>query len=184
MELANSLKEILNQGVIALPTEVGCINLEERNVMKVEVVELPSNITTVKMRKVSHLSAIKDGRCKQICDYLLVFEVDGKDQAMLVELKKTLSNENKAREQLRRSLPVLEYLRSACAIHRGSGLSRPKIPTRYLLIGKKDNPRFDKQHVRASPVQGLRTEDYKDIKVTRLVGLRVPFPILLSEPYV
>ena len=55
----------------------------------------------------SHLPALQDrGDLKKICDYLLIGQLDGSDYAIFVELKKTLREEEKPKEQLRRSLPI------------------------------------------------------------------------------
>ena len=48
------------------------------------------------------------------------FSQGGQDQAVFVELKKTLDeDQSRAMEQLRRSLPLLDYLLSVCRIHFG-----------------------------------------------------------------
>ncbi len=59
--------------------------------------------------KLNHLSALKSP-CNQICDYLLIFELEGKDHAIFIELKKTLRGDNRPKDQLLRSLPLLKYL--------------------------------------------------------------------------
>ena len=148
--------------------------------MKVEVAGTPSGVTAIDMRKLGSFSGMKEGEWKQRCDYLLVYEFKGKNIAIFVELKKTLSQENgKGMEQLRRSLPLLRYLYSICRIHYGVEPDKPVTTTRYFLIGKKMNPRLDKQPV--TPGRSLPSEDYKEITVNKFVGPRLRFDLLRSK---
>ena len=154
--------------------------LREKRIMKVEVAETPLGVTAIDMRKIGSFSGIKDGPWKQRCDYLFVYEVEGKNIAIFIELKKTLSQENRrGMEQLRRSLPLLKYLHSVCRIHCGVEPDKPVTTARYVLIGKKMNPRLDKQAV--TPRRALPSKDYKEIAVNWFVGPRLRFDLLRSK---
>ena len=78
-------------------------------------------------------------------------------------------------EQLRKSLPLLDYLCSVCSIHY-SLKSYKSVDARYLLIGENDDMRLNKQPVR--PGRPLSTESYKNITVNLFVGPRVRFDSL------
>ena len=149
--------------------------------MKVEVAGVPSGVTAIDMRRIGNLSGVKYGKWKQSCDYLLVCEFEGKDVAVFVELKKTLGpDQKKGMEQLRRSLPLLEYLRSICRIHHGVKTDNSGVDTRYFLIGEKISQRLDKQRVKSSRGLSTPTEKHEDITVNIFVGSRVRFDLLRS----
>ena len=173
--LATHLKKILAAKALSPPKTKHTLILLEDNAMKVEMADVPSHLTAVDMRRIGCLSGLKNGNWKQICDYLLVFNQGHKDCAIFVELKKTLDEENKAKgkEQLRRSLPYLEYLRSVCEIQYDSKSTRQKINVQYSLIGEKASPSLDKQHVK--PVGRLPAEIYKDISTSVFVRERINF---------
>ena len=154
--------------------------LREKNVMELEVADIPSNITIINMRQIGSLSGVKDGEWKQICDFLLLFEEEGEDHAIFVELKKTLNEENKkGMEQLRRSLPFLEYLRSVCEIHNSAESAKLEIIVRYFLVGNQISRRLDKQHVKAG--HPPPSENHKGISVDMIVGERLRFRSLLRD---
>lgn len=124
---------------------------------------------------VSHASGLrKDKGLESICDYLLVVELNGNTHAVLVELKKTW--QRKAKEQLRRSLPLLEYLRSACEVEHESGHDGTRISTGYLIICEKG--RLDKQSPKANPAAAVRSEDYRNVRISTYVGTTLPLAIL------
>ena len=183
MAMSVHLKEILDaKALTPQPTNEG-IRLREKGVMEVQVVNPPSNLTAVAMKKLGRLSGMKDGEWTQVCDYLLVYPQKGKDHAIFVELKKTLhEDKGKAMEQLRRSLPFLEYLRSVCEIHFGSESVSRRIPVQYLLIGERMRPTLDKkQSVNPDPARRLEKQDYENIAVTTFVGSIVRFDLLVSQ---
>ena len=97
---------------------------------RVELIGISSPFLAVRMNKLNHLSALKPEKDKwnQICDYLLIGQANGSDYAIFVELKKTLREEEKPKEQLRRSLPILEYLLSVLPVQ-----IMEKMNSRYAL---------------------------------------------------
>ena len=176
--IAAQLKEILNHKALTSPAPEGCVRLREPRVMEVEVVELPPDVTVIAVEKLGRLSGLKQGEWLQTCDYLLVFSRGGQNHAVFVELKKTLDGDrSQAMEQLRRSLPLLDYLLSVCEIHFDGVTSR--IAIRYLLIGERMRSRFDRRpSVNPDPERNLLTQKHKNITVSTFVGARLPLDSL------
>lgn len=178
--LATHIKNILADKALVSPRKDGRTILREKNVMDLEVADIPSEITIINMRRIGSLSGVKDGKWKQICDFLLLFEEEGENHAIFVELKKTLNEENKkGMEQLRRSLPFLEYLRSVCEIHYSAKPTKLGIIVHYSLVGNQMSQRLDKQHVKAG--HPLSSENHKGISVDMFVGERIRFPSLIRD---
>ena len=177
--LSTQLKEILKDRTLVPPKSGRNMVLEEKNVMEVEVTQMPSDATVINMRKVGHLPGVNDGELTQICDYLLISKSEGMDHAVFIELKKTLREDKKGMDQLRRSLPILEYLRSMYQIHYGVLTNRSALKVRYFLIGTKNDPRIDKQRVR--PQIGVEKENYENIEVHTFLGERIRFDLLCNE---
>ena len=134
--LSSELKGVLKEGVVTSSKGGNMILEETRAAMKVEITEPPLGIVAVDMREVDHLKAIReDTGFRKICDYLLASSSNARDLVVLVELKKTLRDGSEAKEQLRRSLPVLEYLRSFCEIHYER--SSTELEVRHFIIAER-----------------------------------------------
>ena len=128
----------------------------------------------------SHLPALQDrGNLKKICDYLLIGQSDGNDYAIFVELKKTLREEEKPKEQLRRSLPILDYLLSVCAVECGSG--EHKLTMRYILIAEQSINTLNKQRVQGEEAEKVQEETYKSTQITTFVGTSMHFATLIGS---
>ena len=134
--------------------------------MSVQVTGIPPSTTVLRMGRVNHLSCLKYGRSMQICDYLLVANMDSKIYAIFIELKRTLTEEDKPKEQLRRSLPILDYLLSVCKVEFGSV---PKVLTKYVIIAEKNKERLDKQPTRVTPSQPVSKENHKAIEIMKFI---------------
>ena len=173
--LATHLKDILHDSALVLPKGSGSVILREKDVMDIEVAGIPSDITIVNMQRIGSLSGVKEGEWKQICDFLLLFKDKGEDYAIFVELKKTLDegSKQKGKEQLRRSLPLLEYLRSICEIQYDTAPRNLERTILYSIIGKQVSEKLDKQLVK--PGGRLPTERYKGISVGMIVRDRINF---------
>ena len=187
---SEQIREILEDKVLVSLTN-GSMILQEKGVMKVEVVGIPSGVTAIDIDQLAgergksdSLPSVKDGPWKQHCDYLLVCEDENGEAAIFVELKKTLKQREKGMEQLRRSLPLLEYLCSICRIHQNMQPDDSRVDARYILIRdavsrtRDADSRIDKQPVR--PGRTLSTESYKNITVNIFVGPKVGFHLLRS----
>lgn len=174
--LAAQIAPIMKDDLL-VPIKDGQVELREPNVMTVLVAGLPDGATVIDMRKTGPLSGIRDGPWKQSCDYLLVCRTGGGDEVVFVELKRTLSDEQKAKEQLRWSLPYLDHLRSVCRIEYGA--SPRRVPARYVMIGKKTTPYLAKQRVSGDPA--LPNVSHHGITIHRLVGSRLRFSWLKGD---
>ena len=132
MSLASELPAVVEDIALASSNADGVLLEEEESEMRVQVVtSLP--IAAIRLGKagVGHAPRLKAGTgLNRIGDYLLVVELNGDTYAILVELKKTW--DPRAREQIRRSLPLLEYLRSVCEVERGARFANTRIRVGYL----------------------------------------------------
>ena len=61
----------------------------------------------------------------------------GKILVIIVELKKTLNDEDKPNDQLRRSLPIFQYLRFVCEIESEFKIDDSDLVIEYVVIGKR-----------------------------------------------
>ena len=180
MQLGSRLRLLLDEKALE-PQEKGKVILKERQRganMRVTLDTASVAVTAVRLSKASHLSILKDGPCKRVCDYLLIYTLDGENCAVFVELKKTLSDEQNAKEQLRRSLPFLEYLRAVCAVEFGDETANAIESVRYFRVGEKLSPRLDKQPVRVGPNRISMREEYKNITINAVLGPRVALATL------
>ena len=142
--------------------------------MRVKVTGLPAVFIAVRMKSGDHSPSLSDGSWKQICDHLLVVESGDRTDAVFIELKRTQTKECKPREQLRRSLPLLEYLRSVWEIESGTSL-QGKLSIHYSILFERTTPRLARQRVKVKPA---KPEEYKDIVIRTFVGQRVPLAVL------
>ena len=179
MALAHQLAAILEENLLKLEGKGGSISLQEKSAeMCVKVAPLPAPAAAIRIDRARHLPGLRDGPWKRICDYLLVCETGNVSHAVFVELKKTGSDEQKPREQLRRSLPILEYLRSACRIEYGPASSESPVTVSYLLVCEKGGMRLDKQPVRADPAARIHREAYENITIRTFIGTSLPLAAL------
>ena len=176
MDLGRQLATILKEDLVDFTEKGVCINLWERSAkpkMQVEIVRLPWPMATVCIERTDHLPGVREGYLRSICDYLLIFEIENKIHAVFVELKASTNNKQKAEVQLRRSLPILKYLLTACRIEHRSALNESRVMVRYLVIFGRG--RLDKQPVRPGPAARIYDEEtYEDITIRRFIGTSVP----------
>ena len=180
MTLAGCLGRILKEEIRESHQPGGFFVLRETKVMRVEVSGLTADAAVIRLDRIGALKGVTAGPWKQVCDYVIVSpggEVVGDPvRVLFVELKRTLTDEVKGFEQLRRSLPLLQYLRAPCRIECGSDSEQPHI--RYALVAARGNPRLDKQPVR--PRRTPLKKGHEDIEVTlHVAGSRVGF----SKPW-
>ncbi len=151
----------------------GVAVLREKDVMTVKLIAVPAGATVINMEKMGSLSGVLDKFLSR-SDYLVLFQENGADAAVFVELKKTLREGAKGFEQLRMSLPYLQYLKSLCNIvFEHVGQPSHHISVHYVLVGKQVTPRLAKLPV--SDPQRLPDENHRGIVVRRIVGERVRF---------
>ena len=109
MPLAAGLRNILKPDVVVRTTERGGVELREQKHdvnVQVRVLGLPAGFIAIRAERIGQVSKVGDGPWRQICDYLLLVESDNRTDAIFVELKKTQTQAERPREQLRRSLPL------------------------------------------------------------------------------
>ena len=176
MTLINCMKTIINDGYLRCAISEGhqIVELEEKDKqseMKIAIMGVPTSFLAIQMT--GHLSQLKRDKKGQdwnrLCDYLLIYQEEDKYHAMFIELKKSLSENKKelGKEQLRRSLPILDYLCSVCKIE--SGVEEKILSVKYILIAEKSSDRLDKQPVKVKPFE-LTEERYEGILVKILMG--------------
>ena len=136
---------------------------------------LPSLSIVVDLDKVSHLGALKSGRWTQICDYLLVMSNNGHVDVTFVEMKETLRETNKPKEQLVRTIPVLKYLLSLCEIEFGPV---DNVVQRFAVLASKREERIDKQQTRIEPKYVRHKERHKGVDIRIAVGGTIAFSSL------
>ena len=176
---SSQLKSILIENALISYEPNSEVVLKEE-VTELAVTQMPPDVSVVDMDTVGHLPGVGRGVLKWICDFLLFNSSDGADQAVFVELKETLRENKKGMEQLRRSLPILEYLYSSCRIHNDiHEKNGPSPNVRYFLIGQKNCLRLDKQRLRPRPY--VQMVKYKDIEVLTYLGGRIRFDQLFSR---
>ncbi len=180
MSLVSELPAVVDRVAVAPANVEGVLLSEEEAGMQVQVLaSVPITAIRLGQGGVSHTPRVRAGTgLNLICDYLLLVELGGYTHAVFVELKKTW--ERRAQEQVRRSLPLLEYLRSACEVERGARFDSAGIRIGYLVIC--ENRRLNKQTMRAEPVAAVHSEDYKDITVRTHIGTTISLAILTGAP--
>ncbi len=143
--------------------------LRERKArMSFRITGVPASATAVKIDRLGHLKGMRDGRWKRNCDYLMVIPAGDGWCSILIEMKKTLSEENRAKEQLIRTIPVFEYLKSLCEIETQQSW---EIVTRYVVIAERASARLAKDRIRVnSGAQSYQHEEYKGIQIGFFVG--------------
>lgn len=87
----------------------------------------------------------------------------------------------KPRDQLRRSLPLLEYLRSVCGIEYERRLGEYGIQMHYWIIFAKRTRTLDRQPVHVDPARRPRIEEYKGITIRTVVGKSFPLTTLTGQ---
>jgi len=181
MSLVSELPEIVDEGAVAPANADGVLLSEDEAGMQVQVLaSVP--ITAIRLGRagVGHAPGVRAGTgLNRVCDYLLLVESGGHTHAVLVELKKTWEQQ-RGWEQVRRSLPVLEYLRSVCEVEREARFDDDGIRVGYLVICEKR--RLNKQTTRPEPVEAVQSQDYRDITVRTYIGTTISLTILVGAP--
>ena len=151
---------------------VGQVLLREPD-MTINVTNVPVLSAIIRIGGLQHWGGIKNGSWKQICDYLLVIPNGRASWVVLIEMKKTLSDANldKAKEQLRRSIPVVRYLESLCEIEAKESM-RPS-DLHHVVLAERSRG-FDKDRIRVIPSveshkAGIKTIVGRSVAVQELI---------------
>ena len=176
MSLVSELPGIVEDVALAPTNADGILLTDEQSGMQVQVLaRVPVNAIRLGNAGVGHVPRLNiHAGLNLICDYLLVVELNGRTHAILVELKSTW--EPRAREQVRRSLPLLEYLRAVCEVERETPFGDDNIRPGYLVICEKR--RLNKQTLRAESTKRLSGEHYRNIRVRTYIGTTISLEIL------
>ena len=182
MAINSVLESVLIEDVVETPSKDKTITLQEKDAnvdMEVKIVTQSASVIAIRMSAKNHLPIMQDGPWKQVCDYLLVVESADEIHAVFIELKKTLTQEKKPREQLRRSLPFLAYLLSVCKIE-NSSIQTTSLNTTYFILGKKLNEKIDKESVRINPDRTIEKEQYEEIEISTSTRKRFTLDELIN----
>lgn len=171
MAINSVLESVLIEDVVETPSKDKTITLQEKDAnvdMEIKIVTQSASVIAIRMSAKNHLPIMQDGPWKQVCDYLLVVESADEIHAVFIELKKKLAQKGRASEQLRRSLPLLEYLLSVCKIEDNS-IDITRLNTNYFIFGQKKGERLDKDSVKINPDRTIEKEQYKEIEIATSV---------------
>ena len=168
MTLIDCIKKIVQDRYLKYTISEGprVIELKDKQSnMKVAIREVPASFLAIKME--GQWSQFKRDKKKgqdwnKICDYLLIYQEEDKHHAMFIELKKSLDKKKLGTEQLRRSLPVLDYLCSVCKIE--GGVEEEILSVKYVLIAEKGSDSLDKQRIKVNPSETIE-EIYEGIPI-------------------
>ena len=143
--------------------------------MVVSVRDLGSDAVVVRVEEAAKWPMLNDGCWTKTCDYM-IFSPDGKSgRVLLVELKTTVPADDRAYEQLRRSIPLLRYFLEACRIH--CGYNEKGLVVRYAVVAARSGVRgvrIARQQVRRDRTPKVIQHHEIDIAV-HIVGRRVTF---------
>ena len=181
MLCATKLKEVLIGSAVVVP----CNSLKDEVELRggggmiVNVVG-DSSMVAIRMSTDSRrIGLLKDVRGRnRICDYLLFAKVNCTWHAIFVELKKTETDYQHPNEQLRWSLPILDYVRQTCELVFERDIVRPKV--HYAILFQIGNKRLDKQFVKESNHR-FEVEEWKGINIRRFIGQRVRIRDMIDD---
>lgn len=187
MGFVRRLVGVLKPEVLLTHRNDGVELLDKQSGMKVKLFGLPARFTAVHVEGIGHVGKLKDrgqehnGHLRRVCDFVLLAESGDSTRVVFVELKETWSTGEKPRDQLRRSLPLLNYLRSVCEVEYEEMLDEDRLSMHYSIVFEKSTGTFDKTPVRVDPAERVREEGYKDIRIRTFVGTSVPLSALIGE---
>lgn len=180
MTLIDCMKKIVRDRYLKYVISGGhrIIKLKDKqSKMKVAIMGVPDSLLAIKMEGQWSQFLEEKGDWNRICDYLLIYQAEDKYHAMFIELKTSLVDKEFGKKQLKRSLPILDYLCSVCKIE--SGVEEKILSVKYVLISEneKSSDRLDKQSVRVNPSEPIE-ERYKGIPVRIFIGTEFALNIL------
>lgn len=162
--------------------ELELVEDDRRSKMRIIVKGVPKHRVVVLPEKVDHVPGLKDEKgVRRKCDYAMFVEVKGRTQIVLIELKLTLHQndaEEDYKEQLRRTRPIVDYLRSIARLER-HGVEAPSV-IRYVLICEARR-RLDKATVRYQPWKCIEKWERHGISGASFVGNCLPFQAVLQK---
>ena len=150
--------------------------------MCVEVVDTFGCVLAIEINRMGHLQGLDDGPWKSLADYLVVSVQNRECRVSVVELKRTLTNNNRqiAKEQLVRSTPILRYLHWLCEVEFEAGCDLDNVVINYFILSNKDKTQLRKDHVRKRPDEVLIVESYRNIVIASYRGKSIPFKAMAT----
>ena len=184
MRVISILQNVIAERLLLYPDADGTLVLREEQgnmEMCVEVVDAFGCVVAIHLNCMGHLGGLKDGPWKRIADYLVVSVRGGKCCVSFVELKRTLTNNNRgtARDQLLRSTPILGYLHSLCELQFGFTCDVADMAVNYFILANRDKTQLRKDHVKKRPREVLLSEAYQDITISSFRGKSIPFAVMV-----
>ena len=143
---------------------------KDKNVdMCIKVDGIPDSAVIIQPCKAGQWSVLKKEKSKgwnKLCDYLILWETQGKIFAVFVELK-TTSPHGKGKVQLHWTLPMLYYLLYVFDADQGTATNSTKRPVskHFIEIGDKKNERLVKPQTKPSSDLFFQSSPFKDIQV-------------------
>ena len=176
MSFVSELRKVIEDLALVPENADGVLLTDDQSGMRVQVLDrVPITAIRLGSAGVGHVPRLNlHAGLNLICDYLLVAELNGHTHAVLVELKTTW--EPRARDQVRRSLPLLAYLRAVCEVEREAPFDDHTTETGYLIIC--EGRRLNKQTLRTAPAETVDSEDYRNIRVRTYIGTTVSLEVL------
>ena len=188
MSHVEALRRILKTKALE-QIQAGKVVLKER---RTPARETPQTVTllvgatetvAVRMDKFSHSSMLQRPSWK-VCDYILFAEREGRSDVVLIELKKNRANDSSSREQLRQSVPILEYLAAVARIGAspddGAAQAGP-LTVHYVVLYQRDGPLLDKQATHAASAAATGRELYHGMNIRWRIGRHAVLSDLLSD---
>ena len=130
------------------------------------------------MRKVGHLSCVRDEKgLKRKCDYLLFVEDGDEDYVVLIELK-PVADDVGAREQLFRTRPIVDYLVAGARLQ---GHPDRPLSVRNIVIAERSGKKFAKQGVRLQAQTPVGMWSYATIQGCSFVAVELSMVSLLKD---
>ena len=130
-----------------------------------------TDLVAVRMDKFSHPSMLEGGWRK--CDYAVFLEQQGQTEAVLIELKRSKANDSLSREQLRQSVPLVDYLATAAGVESSKDsdpADRVKLNVHYVVLYQRDGLLLDKQATHAAAVQAAGRLEYRGLTIRWRIG--------------
>lgn len=163
--LGRRLQNIIVDDAVVHP-DMGRVVMEEPEVMRVCITECPQTSCAFSLRKFEGgWGGLRAGKWSKTCDYMMTYSVGNQDVVYLIELKRSRTGVESGLEQLRRTMPLVTYLKSLSEVDATRTKKQVGLPRElrivYVLLFDARSSRFEKQSLRGNPSAGKET--YLDI---------------------
>ena len=174
MNFGTMLKDVLIEGTVITPADGSGNRLvlrEDQADMAVTVADGSTEMVALRLKAGACRIGLlgERGPWNVSCDYILFGYIDSHWYAIFVELKKTARRDSHGYEQLRWSLPVLEYILQICELKFGCAMDRPRVS--YVLLAEEEHERLDKQLIKTPDLQ-FQTVEWQGITIREIIGHR------------